>query len=230
MRNKTSSFTGVYVVTKHSSQHKPFRMQFNREGVQTTKCYATEREAAIACRTNKLFSPGYWNKDKGVVDTEPYHFDTKPEAEIETMNGAIERVYEIVREYQSLSRTEKWVILIEFRRENTPFLNEGVSMSLNYALANKKQFGEQIEYCLVRKDMSGKYVEIGNYLPTHKFSHTEGVIGGESLELDYTEEKIKTLEDLSEKLNLLCQKLSELCNSENQFMMLVSNMTKMLGD
>lgn len=48
MKNKTSVFTGVYKVTKHSSHHKPFRMQFNREGVQTTKCYATEREAAIA--------------------------------------------------------------------------------------------------------------------------------------------------------------------------------------
>ena len=153
----------------------------------------------------------------------------KTVSEIETMNGAIERVWEIVREYQALSRTEKWVILIEFRRDNTPFLNEGISMSLNYAIANKKQFGKQVEYCLVRKDMSGEFVEVGNYLPTHKFSQTVGVIGGETLELEYTEEKLKTIEDLSGKLNLLCQKLSELCNSENQFMMLVSNTMKMLG-
>jgi len=48
MKDKTNKYTGVYKVTKHSSHHKPFRMQFNREGVQTSKCYETAREAAIA--------------------------------------------------------------------------------------------------------------------------------------------------------------------------------------
>ncbi len=151
--------------------------------------------------------------------------------DIETMDEAIELVNKIISEYQSLSRTEKWVILIEFRREKTPFLNQGISMSLNYAIANKKQFGKHVEYCLIDKDMNGEYREVGNNLSTSKFSSiiNEGVIGGESLELEYTEEKIKVIEDLSMRLELLCDKLSELCNSESQFMMLVFNTMKMLG-
>ena len=150
-------------------------------------------------------------------------------SEIGTMDEAIALVNKIITEYQSFSRTEKWVILIEFRRERTPFINQGISMSLNYAIANKKQFGKQIDYALITKDMSGKYRESGSSIPTYRHSHTEGVVGGETLELEYTEEKIKVIEDLSMRLELLCDKLSELCNSESQFMMLVANTMKMLG-
>jgi len=42
---------------------------------------------AIACKTDKGFPTGYWSPIKGIVDSWPYHFDTKIEAETEVINA-----------------------------------------------------------------------------------------------------------------------------------------------
>lgn len=145
-----------------------------------------------------------------------------------TMHEAINLVNEIVEEYQQLKRTEKWVIIIEFKKDDQHFLNKGIGMKLNYLIANKKQFGKQVSYMLIDKVMDGEYREIGNYISSSRFAN-EGVVAGESLEIDYTEEKLKTIEDLHSKLELLCSKLSEICNNESQLMQLVGNTFNLLG-
>lgn len=147
---------------------------------------------------------------------------------LSTMHEAINLVDEIVTEYKQLKKTEKWVILIEFKRDRQPHLNNGVGMKLNYLIANKKQFGKQVSYALIDKGMNGKYREIGNSISTSRFAN-EGVVAGESLEIDFSEEKIKMIEDLHAKLELLCSKLSEICNNENQLMQLVGNTINLLG-
>lgn len=38
---------------------------------------------AIACKTDKNFPVGYWSPPKAIIDSLPYHFDTKVEAEVE---------------------------------------------------------------------------------------------------------------------------------------------------
>ncbi len=146
-----------------------------------------------------------------------------------TMHEAINLVNKFVTEYQDLKRTEKWVILIEFKRNHPPFINKGLSMSLNYAVAAKKQFGKKVEYVLVDKGMDDEFREIGNTFKTHRFSDDEGVIGGESLEIDFTAEKLNTIIDLHTKLEFLCEKLSEVCNSEERLMELMSGTLKLLG-
>jgi len=145
-----------------------------------------------------------------------------------SMGAAINLVDDIVREYQQAKRTEKWVILIEFKKHKQPFLNEGIGMKLNYLIANKHQFGKQIDYKVVDKDMNGNYREIGNHVSESSFAN-EGVVAGKSLEIDFTEEKLQTIKDLQSKLEFLCEKLSEICNSEEQFMSLVGNNIKLLG-
>jgi hypothetical protein len=147
---------------------------------------------------------------------------------LSTMYEAINLVDEIVKEYQQLKRTEKWVIIIEFKRDKQHFLNKGIGMKLNYLIANKKQFGRQVSYMLIDKDMNGNYREIGNSISSSRFAN-EGVVAGESLEIDYSEEKIKTIEDLHSKLEILCSKLSEICNNESQLMQLVGNTFNLLG-
>lgn len=147
---------------------------------------------------------------------------------LSTMYETINLVDEIVKEYQQLKRTEKWIILIEFKRTRQQFINKGIGMKLNYLIANKKQFGEQVSYMLIDKDINGNYTEVGNTISSSRFAN-EGVVAGESLEIDYSEEIIKTIEDLQEKLEILCDKLSEICNNENQFMQLVGETFNLLG-
>lgn len=147
-----------------------------------------------------------------------------------TMHEAINLVNEIVSEYQKAKLTEKWVILIEFKRNKTPFLNKGVGMKLNYLIANKRQFGKQVSYNLIEKDMDGNYRELANTIPSSlSVVGNEGVVAGESLEIDYSEEKIKAIEDLHSKLEVLCSKLFEICNNESQLMQLVGTTFNLLG-
>lgn len=145
-----------------------------------------------------------------------------------SMFEAINLVNEMVRTYQDTKRTEKWVILIDFKRDRQPFLNKGVCMRLNYLIANKKQFGEQVNYVLIDKGMDGEYREVGNYISTTDFAN-RGVVAGQSLEIDYTEEKIKAIAELHAKLETLCSKLSDICNNETQLMQLLSSSLNLLG-
>lgn len=146
-----------------------------------------------------------------------------------TMYEAINLVNEIVREYQQLKRTEKMIIIIEFKKDRQPFINSGVGMKLNYIIANKKEFGKQVNYKWIERDNNGNFREVGNYISTTRFAN-DGVVAGESLEIDYTEEIYKTIQDLHFKLENLCTKLSEICNNENQLMQLVGNNLNLLGN
>jgi hypothetical protein len=146
-----------------------------------------------------------------------------------TLNEAINLVKEIVREFQEAYRTEKMIIIIEFKKDKQPFINSGVCMKLNYIIANKKEFGKSVNYKFIEKDKQGNFREVGNYIPTSRFANN-GVVAGESLEIDYTEEVYKTIEDLHFKLENLCSKLSEICNNENQLMQLVGNNLNLLGN
>lgn len=145
-----------------------------------------------------------------------------------TMHEAISLVNDIIAEYQKCKEIEKWVILIEFKRDNTPFINQGVSMRFNYLVALKTVFGKSVTYYLISKDMDGKWQVLGNRIETSRYSSFDkGVIAGESLELDFTEEKYASIKDLHDKLELLCDKLSEICNSETKLMELFDNSNKL---
>ena len=145
-----------------------------------------------------------------------------------TMHEAINLVNDIIAEYQKCKEIEKWVILIEFKRDNTPFLNEGIAMRFNYLVALKTVFGKRVNYHLINKDMNGEWSVPGNHIETYRYSSSDkGVIAGDSLELDLTEEKYASIKDLHDKLELLCDKLSEICNSETKLMELFDNSNKL---
>jgi hypothetical protein len=152
-------------------------------------------------------------------------------SQCKNMIEAIDLVYVIVAEYRQLRTTEKRVILIRFKRTEAPFLNSGVSLAFNYAIANKIQFGNQISYKLMRKRIGGKLEEIGNELPYADYHYTQngGVIGGKSVELEYSDETLQAIESINSKLEMLSSKLYELCNSEKLFMQLVEGTLKALS-
>ena len=143
-----------------------------------------------------------------------------------TLFGAIEEIQAITKAYKDLQRTQKQVILINFRREPVPFLNSGIGLSLNYAVANKMVFGKNIQYRWMESRKAGEWYEPGNNLPysTSPFKdyHNEGVIGGKSLEIDFTPERYQTLVDLHQKLEVLAGKLAEFCGTEDLFLQLVA--------
>lgn len=145
-----------------------------------------------------------------------------------SMKEAVDKVHHLIFEYQNAVETTSRVILIDFKRQRTPFLNEGISMSFNYIVANKVQLGKKITYKVLCKESDGKYRQPGNDVPTTSHWNGEGVIAGKSLELEYTEERMQTIEYIHENLEVLCQKLYLICNSENTFVEFINSTVKML--
>lgn len=132
--------------------------------------------------------------------------------------------------YKTSIEETKRVILIEFKLRPMPFCNEGISLQLNFVICDKVTFGNSLTYYILKKE-NGEYIRIGNMISNYKDSNiysNQGVTG-ESLELEYTEEKIKTIEALNEKLHFLADRLKDICNSEKQFMKLVSGTFNLLS-
>lgn len=153
-------------------------------------------------------------------------------SDVATLAEALEQVNSIITAYQALQRTEQQVILIHFRREPVPFLNEGIGLSLNYVVANKHVFGKQISYRIMRLLPDGTWEEMVNSVPTHRWKGpvNEGVVGGESLELGFTPERYQTLTDLNERLNALAGKLEQFCSTETGFLQLVTSTSLLVAE
>lgn len=151
---------------------------------------------------------------------------------VSTLADALKQVENIITAYQQLQRTEKQIILINFSREPVPFLNSGIGLSLNYVVANKHVFGRQIYYRIMQHLPDGTWQEQVNTVPTHRWNRAinEGVIGGESLEIEFTPERYQTLADLHERLEQLSQKLETFCSTEALFLQLVASTSFLLAD
>ncbi len=134
----------------------------------------------------------------------------------ESLDQAEKKVYRLVHEYRKFKETIKRVILIEFQQNSIPHINSGIGMSFCYCVADKVTFGKRVEYRLVSKSMNGEYQsEYGQELPTMRQNYLDnGVVAGESIELDFTESNIRAITDLHDKLDTLCQKLKDLCSTD----------------
>lgn len=81
-------------------------------------------------------------------------------------------------------------------------------------VADKVIFGNRVTYYLVDKAIyTNELKRAGNTINSGTFAN-EGVVAGQSLEIDFTEDKLIAIEDLVSRLNTLCDRLSEICNNE----------------
>lgn len=142
---------------------------------------------------------------------------------------AINVVNNAVYEYKKLLEVKSMVILIEFNKENPPFLNSGLGMTFNYGVAEKIVFGKYVRYKYCSIDNNGEFHFPGNNFPTHKCFFEKGICGGISTEIEYTKDNYNTIIDIHNNLEQLCVKLNDICNSETNLLQLVESKIKSLN-
>jgi len=151
----------------------------------------------------------------------------------QTLQECIDRCNNAYLSYTQLTTTVERVILVEFRRENAPFLNEGRGMHLNYLVADKVSFGRKVKYHACHQEMFNSKVwrRLTNEVERSIIhGQSKGVNPGHSVEIPFSEEAYAKIEDIHKRLDDLCDLLAGICGSQEGIMALVEgNLNLLLG-
>lgn len=172
-----------------------------------------------------LSSNGIFSADIPYEITSKVRFDND---RFKTLDEIEKFVNSTVSEYRKLQTKVKRVIIIDFKKTSAPSLNEGIGLVLSYAVSDKEEIGNSVVYRSVQKDpfKNGEYRVLTNVLSSG--FDRRGVIPGESLEIDFTEERIKLIEEIHQKLQILSDKLREICTSKDIFLNLLGQSLMLL--